>query len=321
MDDPPPAILDPNPTTTLHTKGNLLLLVGPQPQHRTLITHTSTLTHLGSAWQNVLHTSTRPLLSMRRTAHLPTDDPDMMLVLMYILHAWHLSKVPRRLSFAQLLAMTRLCERYDMNAQVAPFVRRWIVPHQDRLMRVGGEEWLFVARQFGLERHYVSLAQHLVMSCWSDGGRTLFVGAGVHLEDVVPEAALGTPPSLLLPPSLIPYRPRDAELTPAVEIRRKRIRALSIFLDTVYTLIDTLENGSACAAALPPPKDAAALALRDAERALCTHANHGEIIRYLKTHGFWPPIMQAAHITWPVNDVRSPPSPRYLPPAAASLRA
>jgi hypothetical protein len=91
-----------------------------------------------------------------------------------------------------------------------------------------------------------------------------------------------------------------------VEIRRKRIQALSAFLTVVYLLIDGLENGNTCRASLPASQDENVEALLEAERAMCTHCNHGELIRYLKIHGFWPPIMQTNIITAPVNEVSHP---------------
>lgn len=189
----PDAILDPSPETTIHPKGNLLLVVGPSTRQRSLLVQAETIEHFGPLWQELIKDSNRErLLSTRRTAYLPADDADMMLVVMYLSHSWHLGKVPRELSFPQLLAMTRICDKYDMNTQVSPFARRWIVPHQEMLLSPGREQWLFVARQFGLERHYVTLANHLVLGCWTEGGRTLFTpGRGEKLEGLVPEGALG----------------------------------------------------------------------------------------------------------------------------------
>lgn len=36
---------------------------------------------------------------------------------------------------------------------------------------------------------------------------------------------------------------------------------------------------------------------------MCTHCNHGELIRYLKIHGYWPPIVQSSVVTLSVNEV------------------
>jgi hypothetical protein len=151
------------------------------------------LEHFGLVWVGIVRNSYRErLLSSRRTAYLPDDDADMMLVLMYLLHSWHVGKVPRELSFKQLIAMARLCEKYDMNVQVSPFVRRWLLPHQEKLFVPGREEWLFVALQFGLERHYVALANYLMLSCRTDGERNLIApGRHERLEGLVPDGALG----------------------------------------------------------------------------------------------------------------------------------
>ncbi|KAJ4355897.1 uncharacterized protein N0V89_003922 [Didymosphaeria variabile] len=50
--------------------------------------------------------------------------------------------------------------------------------------------------------------------------------------------------------------------------------------------------------------DEGADALLEAERAMCTHCNHGELIRYLKIHAFWPPIVQSSTITSSVDEAR-----------------
>ncbi|KAL5384307.1 hypothetical protein DPSP01_005454 [Paraphaeosphaeria sporulosa] len=280
VEDIPDAILDPAPENIIHSKGNLVLVVGSSDRQRSILVQAETIEHFGQPWQEVIKDSNRErLLSARRTSHLPDDDADMMLVLMYLSHSWHVGKVPKEVSFQQLLAMTRICEKYDMNAQVSPFVRRWIVPHQDKLLSPGREEWLFIAHQFGLERHYITLAQHLVLGCRTEGGRMLFPpGRAEKLEGLVPDGAL-------------------------VEIRRKRIKALSTILDMVYKQIDRLENGNTCRATLSQSPGEETEALIEAERAMCTHCNHGELIRYLKVHEFWPPIQQSAHVKWPVNDV------------------
>ncbi|KAF2446783.1 hypothetical protein P171DRAFT_238980 [Karstenula rhodostoma CBS 690.94] len=199
-DDIPDAVLDPSPENTIHSKGNLVMVVGsssPGHRQRSIRVQAETIEHFGPLWLDMVKESYRErLLSTRRTAYLPDDDADMMLVLMYLSHSWHVGKVPKKLSFKQLLAMTRICEKYDMNTQVSPFVRRWIVPHQEKLLSPGREEWLFIAHQFGLERHYVTLASHLVLSCRTEGGRTLFTpGRGEKLEGLVPEGALGGFPS------------------------------------------------------------------------------------------------------------------------------
>ncbi|KAL1605292.1 hypothetical protein SLS60_004840 [Paraconiothyrium brasiliense] len=282
--DIPDAPLASETEITIHPKGNLLLIVGsdaPGRRQRRLLVHSDTIEHFGPLWVELIKYSNRARLFIsRRTAYLLEDDADMFLVLMYLSHPWHIAKVPRELSFRQLLAMARICEKYDMNQQVSPFVRRWIVPHQESLIHPGREQWLFVAQQFGLGSHYVTLARHLVLKCRADRQRNLIMpGRWKNLEGWVPEGAL-------------------------VEIRRKRMKALAAMLEIVYTLVDGLENGDSCRAILPTSPDEGADALLEAERAMCTHCNHGELIRYLKIHAFWPPIVQSSTITSSVDEAR-----------------
>ncbi|KAJ4355898.1 uncharacterized protein N0V89_003923 [Didymosphaeria variabile] len=197
--DIPDALLDSEIEITIHPKGNLLLIVGgdvPGRHQRRLLVQSETIEHFGPLWVEIIKDSNRERLFIsRRTAYLLDDDADMFLVLMYLSHPWHIAKVPRELSFRQLLAMARICDKYDVNLQVSPFVRRWIVPHQESLIHPGREQWLFVAQQFGLERHYVTLARHLVLKCRADGHRNLIMpGRWKKLDGWVPDGALGRLP-------------------------------------------------------------------------------------------------------------------------------
>lgn len=90
-----------------------------------------------------------------------------------------------------------------MNLQVSPYIRRWIAPHEEKLLRPGRAQWLWVAYQFGLERHYGVLARHLVVNCRADRERRLFVpGRWSKLGACVPAEALGEEdPFLFLPAS------------------------------------------------------------------------------------------------------------------------
>ena len=71
----------------------------------------------------------------------------------------------------------------------------------------------------------------------------------------------------------------------------------------MYKLIDAMENGDSCRVETPqPPYEDADIAINH-ERTTCTHTNHGELIRYLKTYNYWPPVTKAQAIPLSVNEV------------------
>ncbi|KAF1977667.1 hypothetical protein BU23DRAFT_271013 [Bimuria novae-zelandiae CBS 107.79] len=304
-DDIPAAELDPREEIEVHPKGNLILQVGGKSLYRRvrrLIVQSDNIGNFGSRWAAAVARSEREgLFSRRRILHLPNDDANMMLVLMWLSHPWHMGKVPKQLSFRQLLAMTSLCEKYDMNLQVSPFIRRWIVPHQSKLLVPGREQWLNIAYQFGLERHYITLASHLMMNCRADKeGDLLVPGRHEKLADHIPEEAL-------------------------VEIRRRRIQALAAFFNVVYIYVEAMENEDTCQAKLPLSPHEEIQAVLKNERTMCTHTNHGELVRYLKSHGYWPPITQAHTVPMSVNEVFqcliATPSIRFRPVHNKSLQS
>lgn len=182
--------------SVIYPNGNLVLIVGGKSCHRPprkMILHYDTLRHVNSNWEEELAKSkSEGLFSRRRIHHLPDDNADMVLILMWASHPWHFAKVPRQLSFSQLLAMAVTCNKYDMNMQVSPYLAKWIAPHQSKLLAPRCEKWLNIAYQFGLERHYVALVQHLALNCRADRDGALYVpDRHERLSERIPKDGLG----------------------------------------------------------------------------------------------------------------------------------
>lgn len=175
-------------------KGDLILEVGEKCSRkgpRRLLVESDTLKRFGPRWKQAIAKSERDgLFSRRRILRLPDDDADMMLILMWLSHAWHMNKVPARLSFRQLFALTFVCEQFDMNLQVSRHIRSWLAPYQQMLLTPGREQWLQIAHQFGLKRHYATLAMHLVANCRTDEeGNLLSPGKHKALWGRIPQEA------------------------------------------------------------------------------------------------------------------------------------
>lgn len=197
QDGVPDADIEPCEEIEICPQGNLVLAVGeqsPRKRFRKITVQSETMKNFGRRWTEAIELSEREgLLSRRRVLYLPLDDPDMMLVLMWLSHVWHIRKVPKLLSFKQLLAMTDLCEKYEMNSQVAPYIQAWIEPYQGKLLSPGREQWLTIATQFGMERHYATLARHLVLNCRVNvQGKLLIPGRRELLTGRIPQEAYST---------------------------------------------------------------------------------------------------------------------------------
>jgi hypothetical protein len=76
--------------------------------------------------------------------------------------------LPKTLDFEQIVQLAIIAERYDLNHLLIGHVDSWLAPYHACLLKASFEEWLFVAWQFGLEDHYLTLANHLAMNCQVD---------------------------------------------------------------------------------------------------------------------------------------------------------
>jgi hypothetical protein len=198
---------DPSPSriTVIEPKGTLALMVGREHHMRRLIV-SSNIKRLNPKWQAVVARrypsplvllrlllmahSTREGFKGKRQIRLPDDDADMMLVLMWIVH-FRFSEVPMTLDFSQLLAVTRICKRYDMNEIVNPFVVGWMTLHQISFLKVGYEQWLYIAYQFGMEDVYARLTRDLAVDCRINANKQLLVrGTDQVLDGLFPDETL-----------------------------------------------------------------------------------------------------------------------------------
>jgi hypothetical protein len=210
----------------------------------------------------------------------------MMLVLMRIGHS-RFAEVPTALEFKQLLELARICNRYDTNQLIYPYIHSWISPHQPKILQQGYEQWLYIAYQFGLEDDYSKLSKYLAIECRINPEKQLLVpGAGQVMTGCFPDECL------------CKYSLHDvhddkrtfSNILPAA-IRHSRVKTLVSILNTVYSLVTKMTQGNTCQAQNPTPT----LPGID-ERTLCTHYNHGSLQRYLKMQGYWPPIFNVGSI-------------------------
>lgn len=81
--------LEPNRSSVLHPKEALTLIVGDERQTTGVrsIAVSTDIKHLSAAWREVYVRSSRTGVHRKRHVRLAEDDCDMMLVLMWIVHA------------------------------------------------------------------------------------------------------------------------------------------------------------------------------------------------------------------------------------------
>ncbi len=104
----------------------------------------------------------------------PDDNIDAMLLVLRIAHL-RFRDIPGKngLSYAHLLALAVVCDKYDLVKLVRPFLDlyEWAEPHRPR--SVDDEKWepswLFVAWTFGFGESFEPLARHLVKNISLEG--------------------------------------------------------------------------------------------------------------------------------------------------------
>jgi hypothetical protein len=188
-------------TVVLDPKGHIMLIVGDNRRttgERTLIV-SSTLKLVSTQWAALLSAHSRPLRHPK-PIHLPHEDADMMLLLMAIVHT-KFEQVPRKLDLSQLVELASICQKYDMNAKVRPYIAGWLRPHQEHIMQPGYEKWLCVSHQFGLDADYAKLSKHLAIECRVNRKNELLApGTDRVLSEGFPEGCLCKFLSLSLSP-------------------------------------------------------------------------------------------------------------------------
>ncbi|KAF2689693.1 hypothetical protein K458DRAFT_413936 [Lentithecium fluviatile CBS 122367] len=252
--------------------GTLALIVGGDRGVRKLIVSTA-VKKLSPRWKDVVARSKREGFRGEKRVRLSDDDADMMLLVMHIAHHLY-ERVPKTLDFDQLLGIARICNRYDMNSMIIPFVADWMALHQPKILRVGYEQWLYIAHQFGKEADYLRLAKHLAFYCRINAEKQLLVpGTDRVLDGCFPEGCLAA-------------------------IRHVRVKTLVSFLETMYSQVTRMVDGNSCEAG-----DTAQSLPETDERTMCTLYNHGFMIRYFKMQGYWPPVPNAGVIEESVLEV------------------
>jgi hypothetical protein len=93
----------------------------------------------------------------------PEDDPDMMLLIMCIIHM-RFDCIPTSLGFQELVDLTNICAKYHCPALVVPWIEKWVKPHVPEHPGTNHGNWLFIALTFGLIKIFADVGKHLVLN-------------------------------------------------------------------------------------------------------------------------------------------------------------
>ncbi|KAJ4368895.1 hypothetical protein N0V83_005977 [Neocucurbitaria cava] len=128
---------------------------------------------------------------------LPDDDVDIIRLIMWIVYR-QFHKLPEGLTVDELVRLGKAVGRYNVRHILIPHLSKWLSRYRrPGKCKPGHEEWLYVAFQFGLEKDYMDLADHLVLSCQINEENRLLNERGPIPWGTFPPLALGQSSRLL----------------------------------------------------------------------------------------------------------------------------
>jgi hypothetical protein len=123
---------------------------------------------------------------------LTEEYPHALTVVLLALHC-RSKMVPADLTFRNLVELAIVCDKYDCQEGVLPWVETWTAPWKPLMLTSGYEEWLFIAWVFGIKEGFEELSKKLILECYfdpSDG--ELRTAEGIPLKTLtIPEKVLG----------------------------------------------------------------------------------------------------------------------------------
>ncbi|KAF2005109.1 hypothetical protein P154DRAFT_353142 [Amniculicola lignicola CBS 123094] len=224
----------------------------------------TTVRKLSTEWNNAVDGVTRSFWPSKSMPKLEMfqDEPTMLYLIMQIAHC-HFAKMPKRLSFRNIVDLAIICNKYNSNHLLIPFLSDWVKPYKDRILEPGMEEWVFVAYQFGFEDDYLLLIDHLLMNCTVDDSNNLINPAGHRLTGHYPRNALA-------------------------QIKHARQTLIQSLLTTVETFVTSMITTNACTHIAITTHPSISHPSHTVLHRQCTYINKGSVERYLGSHNYWP---------------------------------
>jgi hypothetical protein len=181
--------------TSDNNKGEkILLIVGriASPNGvRVIETSNPQITRLGPRWIEVFNRRSRRESSKVVKIRFPEEDVEAMTIVVLAAHD-RFDALPRTITLQGLVQLALVAERYDLNHLFVGHIGPWLAPHRERVAHRGYEKWLYVMWQFGLERDYLALTDHLAVVCEVDAEQQLLLpDTKKHIVCRLPNGALG----------------------------------------------------------------------------------------------------------------------------------
>ncbi|KAK8173107.1 hypothetical protein BKA80DRAFT_264620 [Phyllosticta citrichinensis] len=117
------------------------------------------------AWNSMLNghfKESQPATSdKQREVALPDDNPDALKILLNISHL-RFDLIPSILWYHVFLDVTVLTDKYDATRLIRPWASSWISGVQHLALKLGHEEWLWIAWELGQRHMFNKLTDYLV---------------------------------------------------------------------------------------------------------------------------------------------------------------
>lgn len=180
------------PILELCSDGDLTLFVGEDlgPVHRFRVSR-STLCMASPVWRAMLKGQFSE--SVEKNVSFPDDVPNALLVVLNIAHL-RFNKVPREVSYVQLVSMATICDKYDTVAICRPFIQDWVqlwLLNQKASLLQNNEHWLWIFWVFGYEAEFCELVDDLRHRVYTDSKGRCITQTGRYLDGPMPPGLVG----------------------------------------------------------------------------------------------------------------------------------
>lgn len=150
--------------------GDLVLVVNKSEKQRRFRVSTKVMSLASPVWRIMLDSSGPFKEAQRENGEvaLPEDDPDVLCVVMHIIH-FRSRSIPDALDFDELMNLAVLCHKYDVAELVAPWMEsKWQKVFASYANRAGYEASIVLAWIFQRFRFCSGLVKRLILDCTLD---------------------------------------------------------------------------------------------------------------------------------------------------------
>ena len=173
----------------LDSHGDIILNIKNGADHRSFRISSHAMRLASPVWEKML---TGQWMESHKTAiSLEDDNPDTLLIVLRAAHLQH-HKLPKKLTFGQIVKLAVVCDKYDTATVVRPFLNQWITPFQMNYLVPGYEQWLSIAWTFGYRDQFMNIAHHLTRTLNMDNEDRCLNVNGEILGELLPTDILGT---------------------------------------------------------------------------------------------------------------------------------